>query len=314
MSYKRKDLLGMSDLSAEEITYLLDTAQTFCEINERDVKKVPTLKGRTIINLFFEASTRTRTSFEIAGKRLSADTVNFSASSSSTTKGETLIDTVKNMEYMQSDVFVVRHAYSGSVKFIAENTDAAVINAGDGLNEHPTQALLDLLTIRQNKGKIKDLEVAIVGDITHSRVARSDIWALNKLGAKVRLFGPPTMLPKYIEPFGCRKCSSMEEAIEGADVIIMLRIQRERQGKLLLPSTREYAKFFGLTNAKLKLAKDDAIVMHPGPINRGVELMTNVADCERSVILPQVSNGVAVRMAALYLLGLKKGGHSEDAS
>lgn len=315
MSYKRKDLLGMVDLTAEEITYLLDTAQTFCEINERDVKKVPTLKGRTVINLFFEPSTRTRTSFEIAGKRLSADTINFTSSSSSTTKGETLIDTVKNMEAMHSDVFVVRHAYSGAVKFIAENTDAAVINAGDGLNEHPTQALLDLLTIRQNKGTLKGLEVAIIGDITHSRVARSDIWAMNKLGVNVRLFGPPTMLPKHIEPFGCRKCASMQEAVEGADVIIMLRIQRERQGKLLLPSTREYAKFFGLTKQKLALAKPDAIVMHPGPINRGVELMTMVADdCEHSVILDQVANGVAVRMAALYLLGLKKGGNSEDAS
>lgn len=314
MSFKRKDLLGMSDLTSEEITYLLDTAQSFCEINERDVKKVPTLKGRTVINLFFEPSTRTRTSFEIAGKRLSADTINFSSSSSSTTKGETLIDTVKNMEAMHSDLFVVRHAYSGSVKFIAENTDAAVVNAGDGLNEHPTQALLDLLTIRQNKGDIKGLEIAIIGDITHSRVARSNIWAMNTLGANVRLFGPPTMLPKHIEPFNCTRCKSMEEAIEGADVVMMLRIQRERQGKLLLPSTREYAKFFGLTNDRLAQAKEDAIVMHPGPINRGVELMTNVADCNRSVILPQVSNGVAVRQAALYLLGLKKGGNSEDAS
>jgi len=312
MSFKRKDLLGMKDLSSEEITYLLDTAQTFCEINERDVKKVPTLKGRTVINLFFEPSTRTRTSFEIAGKRLSADTINFSASSSSTTKGETLIDTVKNMESMHSDAFVVRHAYSGSVKFIAENTDASVINAGDGLNEHPTQALLDLLTIRQKKGDIKGLEIAIIGDITHSRVARSNIWAMNKLGANVRLFGPPTMLPKYIEPFECTRCNSMEEAIEGADVVMMLRIQRERQGKLLLPSAREYAKFFGLTKERLALADSDAVVMHPGPINRGVELMTNVADCEQSVILPQVSNGVAVRMAALYLLGLKKGGKGED--
>ena len=314
MSYTRKDLLGMIDLSKEEITYLLDTAQTFCEFNERDVKKVPTLKGRTVINLFFEPSTRTRTSFEIAGKRLSADTVNFSASSSSTTKGETLIDTVQNMEAMQSDAFVVRHAYSGSVKFIAENTDVPVINAGDGLNEHPTQALLDLLTIRQNKGEVKGLEISIIGDITHSRVARSNIWAMKKLGANVRLFGPPTMLPKYIAPFECQVCKSMEEAVEGADVVMMLRIQRERQGKLLLPSTREYAKFFGLTNQKLDFAKKDAIVMHPGPINRGVELMTNIADCNRSVILPQVSNGVAVRMAALYLLGLKKGGQNENAS
>jgi len=314
MSYKRKDLLGMKDLTREEITFLLDTAQTFTEINNRDVKKVPTLKGRTVINLFFEPSTRTRTSFEIAGKRLSADTINFSASSSSTTKGETLLDTVDNMQAMQSDVFVVRHAYSGSVKYIAENTEASVINAGDGLNEHPTQALLDLLTIRQSKGKIEGLNIAIIGDITHSRVARSDIWAMKTLGANVRLFGPPTMLPKHTEPFGCQMCKSLEEAVDKADVVIMLRIQRERQGKLLLPSTREYAKFFGLTKEKFALAKEDAIVMHPGPINRGVELMSNVADCDRSVILPQVSNGVAVRMAALYILGIKRGGDSENAS
>jgi aspartate carbamoyltransferase catalytic subunit len=310
MSYNRKDLLGMKDLTKEEITFLLDTAQTFTEINERDVKKVPTLKGRTVINLFFEPSTRTRTSFEIAGKRLSAETINFSASSSSTTKGETLLDTVDNMAAMYSDVLVVRHAYSGSVKFLAENTDAAVINAGDGLNEHPTQALLDLLTIRQHKGKLEGLNVAIVGDITHSRVARSDIWAMKKLGVNVRLFGPPTMIPRHTAPFECTVCKSIEEAVEGADVVMMLRIQRERQGKLLLPSTREYAKFFGLTKERLDLAKDDAIVMHPGPINRGVELMTNVADCGKAVILPQVANGVAVRMAALYLLGLpKKGGN-----
>jgi aspartate carbamoyltransferase catalytic subunit len=311
MSFNRKDLLGMKDLSAEEITYILDTADKFAEINERDVKKVPTLKGRTIINLFFEPSTRTRTSFEIAGKRLSADTINFSASSSSTSKGETLIDTVKNMEAMQSDMFIVRHGFSGSVKFIAENTDAAVINAGDGLNEHPTQALLDLMTIRKAKGTLKGLTVAIIGDITHSRVARSNIWAMKTLGMNVKLFGPTTMMPQHSESFGCTMCKSMEEAIEGTDVVMMLRIQRERMGKLLLPSTREYAKFFGLTKARFDLANKGAIVMHPGPINRGVELMSDVADCETSVILPQVSSGVAVRMAAIYLLGLKKGGEIE---
>jgi len=316
MAYKRKDLLGMKDLSKEEILYLLDTAQQFTEINERDVKKVPTLKGKTVINLFFEPSTRTRTSFEIAGKRLSADTINFTSSSSSTTKGETLIDTVKNMESMHSDIFVVRHAYSGSVKFIAEHTDAKVINAGDGLNEHPTQALLDMLTIRQSKGRLEGLEVAIIGDITHSRVARSDVWAMTKLGVNVRLFGPSTMIPKHSEVFGCRVCKSMHEAVEGADVIIMLRIQRERQGKLLIPSTKEYAKYFGLTKDKLALAKPDALVMHPGPINRGVELMSNVADGDQSGVLRQVSNGVAVRMAALYILGIgnNKGGMDENAS
>ena len=314
MSYNRKDLIGMKDLTAEEITYLLDTADKMKEINKRDVKKVPTLKGRTVINLFFEPSTRTRTSFEIAGKRLSADTINFSASSSSTSKGETLIDTVKNMEAMASDMFIVRHGYSGSVKFIAENTDAAVVNAGDGLNEHPTQALLDMLTIRQTKGKLSGLNVSIIGDITHSRVARSNIWAMKKLGVNLTLYGPSTMMPKNPAPFNCRMAKSMDEACEGADVIMMLRIQRERMGKLLLPSTREYARLFGLTEARMKLADKDAIVMHPGPINRGVELMSNVADCENSVILPQVENGVAVRMAAIYLLGLKKGGNDETAS
>ncbi|MGE4318004.1 MAG: aspartate carbamoyltransferase catalytic subunit [Deferribacterales bacterium] len=316
MAYKRKDLLGMKDLTKEEILYLLDTAQKFTEINERDVKKVPTLKGKTVINLFFEPSTRTRTSFEIAGKRLSADTINFTASASSTTKGETLIDTVKNMESMHSDIFVVRHQYSGAVKYIAENSDAHIINAGDGLNEHPTQALLDMLTIRQAKGDLNGLEVAIIGDITHSRVARSDIWAMPRLGINLRLFGPSTMIPKHHEVFGCRVCKNMQEAVEGADVIIMLRIQRERQGKLLVPSTKEYAKFFGLTKDKLALANKNALVMHPGPINRGVELMSNVADSDQSGVLKQVSNGVAVRMAALYILGIgsNKGGYDENAS
>lgn len=316
MTYRRKDLLGMRDLSKEEILYLLDTAQKFTEINEREVKKVPTLKGKTVINLFFEPSTRTRTSFEIAGKRLSADVVNFTASISSTTKGETLIDTVHNMEAMHTDIFVVRHSSSGAVRFVAENTDAHVINAGDGLNEHPTQALLDMLTIRQHHGKLEGLELAIIGDITHSRVARSDIWAMNKMGVKIRLFAPSTMMPKHTEVFGCRVCKSMSEACEGADVIIMLRIQRERQGKLLVPSTKEYAKFFGLTKDKLALANKNALVMHPGPINRGVELMSNVADGGNSGVLKQVSNGVAVRMAALYTLGIgaNKGGIDENAS
>lgn len=304
MAFKRKDLIGMKDLTKEEILFILDQAEKFKEINQRDVKKVPTLKGRTIINLFFESSTRTRTSFEIAGKRLSADTINFSASSSSTTKGETLIDTVKNMEAMSSDVFVVRHSYSGSVKFIAENTHASVINAGDGLNEHPTQSLLDLLTIKEHKKSFEGLNVAIIGDIDHSRVARSNIWAMPRLGINLRLYGPSTMMPKHTAPFGCHVCKSIDEALEGADVVMMLRIQRERMGKLLLPSTREYAKFFGLTQARMKLAKEDAIVMHPGPINRGVELMSSVADSSNGVVLDQVENGVAVRMAVLYLLGL----------
>ncbi|WP_022850015.1 aspartate carbamoyltransferase catalytic subunit [Limisalsivibrio acetivorans] len=314
MSFKRKDLIGMKDLTPEEITYLLDTADKFREINERSVKKVPTLKGRTVVNLFFENSTRTRTSFEIAGKRLGADTINFSASASSTAKGETLIDTVRNIESMKTDVFVVRHAYSGSIRFIAENTEASVINAGDGLNEHPTQSLLDMLTIRQHKGDLSGLRVAIIGDITHSRVARSNIWAMKKLGVDLRLFGPGTMLPVNTDPFACHMCSSMEEAVEGADVIMMLRIQRERMGKLLLPSVREYAKFYGLNMKRYNMAAKDAIIMHPGPINRGVELSSEIADYTNSVILPQVENGVAVRMAALYLLGIKKGDNNEDPS
>ncbi|WP_265823171.1 aspartate carbamoyltransferase catalytic subunit [Geovibrio ferrireducens] len=302
MSYSRKDLLGMIDLSKEEILHLLDTAENFREINHRDVKKVPTLKGKTVVNLFFENSTRTRTSFEIAGKRLSADTVNFSASASSTAKGETLIDTVHNIEAMSTDIFVVRHAYSGAVKFIAENTKASVVNAGDGLNEHPTQSLLDMLTIKQHKGRLEGLNVAIIGDITHSRVARSNIWAMPKVGINLRLFGPKTMLPRCTDPFGAKICSNMEEAVEGADVIMTLRIQRERQGKLLLPSVKEYARYFGLNAARLKLS-NNAIVMHPGPINRGVEISSEIADCGQSVILPQVESGVAVRMAVLYTLG-----------
>lgn len=308
MTFNRKDLVGLKDLTSEEILFLLETAEKFKEIGTRDVKKVPALKGRTIVNLFFEPSTRTRTSFEMAGKRLSADTINFSSSASSTSKGETLIDTVKNIESMNTDVFVVRHAYSGSVKFIAENTCARVVNAGDGTNEHPTQALLDLLTIKEHKENFANLNVAIIGDITHSRVARSNIWGMQKLGINVRLFGPRTMMPTHPQPFGCRICSSMEEALEDADVVMMLRIQMERQSKTLLPSVKEYSKIFGLNAEKMKLAKKDAIIMHPGPINRGVELASNAADSSQSVILDQVENGVAVRMAVLYLLGIKTEG------
>lgn len=302
MSYSRKDLTGMIDLSKEEILHLLNMSEKFREINLRDVKKVPTLKGKTIVNLFFENSTRTRTSFEIAGKRLSADTINFSASASSTAKGETLIDTVRNMEFMKTDIFIVRHAYSGAVKFIADNTKASVVNAGDGLNEHPTQSLLDMLTICQHKGTLDGLNIAIIGDITHSRVARSNIWAMPKLGANLRLFAPKTMMPTCTKPFGVKVCNNMEEAVDGADVIMMLRIQRERQGKILIPSIKEYAKYFGLNEKRLKLS-NDAIVMHPGPINRGVEISSDIADGDYSVILPQVESGVAVRMAVLYSLG-----------
>lgn len=263
---------------------------------------MPTLRGKTIVNLFFEASTRTRTSFEIAGKRLSADTINITASSSSVVKGETLEDTAKNIEAMKPDIIVMRHAASGACHYLAERVDCSIINAGDGAHEHPSQALLDMLTIRQHKGRLEGLKVAIVGDITHSRVARSNLYGLTRMGAEVRLAGPGTMVPPGIERMGARVYNDMREAIAGADVVMMLRIQLERQGKTLLPTLREYAKFYGLNTENLKLAAPDALVMHPGPVNRGVELSSYVADGPQSVILDQVENGVAVRMALLYLV------------
>lgn len=302
MSFNPKHVLGIKDLSPEEITFILDTADSFKDINTRDIKKVPTLRGKTIVNLFFEASTRTRTSFEIAGKRLSADTVNISASSSSVVKGETLEDTAQNIEAMHPDIIVMRHSASGACHYLAERLVCSVVNAGDGTHEHPSQALLDAFTIRQHKGDIKGLTVAIIGDITHSRVVRSNIYCLTKLGANVRIAGPGTMLPPGLENMGCKVFKNIEDAISGADCVMMLRIQRERQGASLIPSVREYARFFGLNEQKLKLAKNDAIVMHPGPINRGVELASSVADGAQNVILDQVENGVAVRMALLYLV------------
>lgn len=302
MTFNPKHILGIQELSAEELSFILDTAESFKEINTRNIKKVPTLRGKTIINLFFEASTRTRTSFEIAGKRLSADTINISASSSSVVKGETLEDTAKNIEAMHPDIIVMRHSAAGSCQYLAERLNCSIVNAGDGMHEHPSQALLDALTIRQHKGCLAGLTVAIVGDITHSRVVRSNIYCLNKLGAKVRIAGPGTMLPPGIERLGCEVYNNLEDAIRDVDCVMMLRIQRERQGAPLIPSVREYCRFFGLTEAKLKLAKEDAIVMHPGPINRGVELVTTVADGAQNVILDQVENGVAVRMALLYLV------------
>ena len=301
MNFNHKHIIGIKDLSAEELTFILDTSISFKEINRREIKKVPTLRGKTIINLFFEASTRTRTSFEIAGKRLSADTINISASGSSVVKGETLEDTAKNIEAMNPDAIVMRHNASGACEYLAKRLNCAIINAGDGMHEHPSQALLDAYTIREHKGDINGLTVAIIGDITHSRVVRSNIYCLNKLGAKVRVAGPGTMLPPGIDKLGCEVFTNIDEAIRGCDVVMMLRIQRERQGAPLIPSVREYSKFFGLTHERLKLAKDDAIVMHPGPINRGVELPTSIADGPQNVILDQVENGVAVRMALLYL-------------
>jgi len=312
-----KHLLGIADLSKDEIVKILDLADTFAEINTRPIKKVPTLRGKTVINLFLEASTRTRTSFEIAAKRLSADAINISGSTSSTTKGETLLDTAKNLQAMAPDVIVLRHSASGAPHFIAEHVDAAVINAGDGTHEHPTQALLDCATIRKHKGRgadgksLEGLSVAIVGDIAHSRVARSDILALGRLGARVRVAGPRTMLPVGIEEMGAQVFERVEPAVADADVVMMLRIQLERlHGAGLFPNTREYSRYFGLGPRLAATLKPDAIVMHPGPINRGVELDPAVADGERSVILDQVTYGVAVRMAILYLCG---GGSSPGA-
>ncbi|ABA88859.1 aspartate carbamyltransferase [Syntrophotalea carbinolica DSM 2380] len=302
MAFNHKHILGIEQMSAEDITLILDTAESFKDVSLRSIKKVPTLRGKTVINVFFEASTRTRTSFEIAGKRLSADTVNISASTSAVVKGETLEDTAKNLEAMKPDIIVMRHSCSGAPHYLAERCDFSVINAGDGAHEHPSQALLDLLTIRQKKGHIEGLTVAIIGDITHSRVARSNVYALNKLGAEVRLCGPGTMLPPGIERLGAQVFDRIDDAVSGADVVMMLRIQQERQGKTMLPSLREYSMFYGLTPDRMKLAKPDAIVMHPGPMNRGVEISSAVADGPQNVILDQVENGVAVRMALLYLV------------
>ncbi len=302
MSYNPKHILGIKNLTAEEITFILDTAVSFKEINTRDIKKVPTLRGKTVINLFFEASTRTRTSFEIAGKRLSADTINITASSSSVVKGETLEDTAQNIEAMHPDIIVMRHNASGACDYLAQRLKCSVINAGDGMHEHPSQALLDAFTIRQHKGGFDGLKVAIIGDITHSRVVRSNIYCLSKLGARVCVAGPRTMLPPGLEKMGCTVFSSVEDAVRDADCVMMLRIQRERQGATLIPSVREYSNYFALSEEKLNMAKQDAIVMHPGPINRGVELPSSIADGPRNVILDQVENGVAVRMALLYLV------------
>jgi aspartate carbamoyltransferase catalytic subunit len=302
MQFRKKDLLGIKQLEPEEIEVILETAETFKEISTRAIKKVPTLRGRTVVHLFYEPSTRTRTSFEIAAKRLSADTFNISASTSSIVKGETLLDTAKNLEAMNPDVIVLRHSAAGAPHLLARRVEASVVNAGDGMHEHPTQALLDLLTIRDNKGTISGQTVAIIGDIAHSRVARSNIWALTKMGARVLVAGPKTMIPRDLDKLGVEVYSHPGEVIPEADVIMMLRIQMERQGKMLLPSLREYSKVFGLTEEKLSKAKPDVLIMHPGPINRGVEISPSVADGPYSVILDQVTNGVAVRMALLYLL------------
>jgi aspartate carbamoyltransferase catalytic subunit len=305
---KRKDLLGIQELDRNEILEILDTAETLQEISSRPIKKVPTLRGKTVINLFFEASTRTRTSFEIAGKRLSADVINITASSSSVSKGETLIDTAKTLDAMAADCVVIRHNSSGAPHTIARMTRARVINGGDGAHEHPTQALLDALTIRQRKGRLDGLKVAIVGDIAHSRVARSNAHLLTKFESHVWLCSAPTLMPLGGEDLvACNKeflhrTHSMEEALRGADVIMMLRVQFERMDESFFPSIREYFRYYGLTTEKMARAKPDAIIMHPGPMNRGVEIATDVADGPYSVILDQVAAGVAVRMAILFLM------------
>lgn len=297
-----KDLVGLEHLSAAQITAILDTAEPFKEVSERPIKKVPALRGKTIVNLFFEASTRTRISFEFAEKRLSADTVNVQAAGSSISKGETLVDTARNLEAMRIDMVVIRHGSSGAAQFLGSRIRSNVINAGDGKHEHPTQALLDLLTLRDRFGKIADLKVCIVGDVLHSRVARSNIWGLTKLGAEVAVCGPPTLLPSHVADLGVTVFRRVEDAIQWADALNVLRLQLERMTAGFIPSLREYNRVFGVTNERLAKAPKDILILHPGPMNRGVEIDSDVADGPHSVILPQVTNGVAVRMAVLYLL------------
>jgi aspartate carbamoyltransferase catalytic subunit len=305
-----KDLVGLEDLTGNQIRTILDTAEPFKEISERPIKKVPVLRGVTVVNLFFEPSTRTRISFEFAEKRLSADTVNVSAKGSSVQKGETLVDTARNLEAMRIDMVVMRHGSSGAARFLADRITSNVINAGDGRHEHPTQALLDLLTLRDNFGSLEGLKVCIVGDILHSRVARSNIWGLLKTGAEVAVCAPRTLVPMGIEEMGVRVMGRVEEAIEWADALYVLRLQLERMKAGFLPSLREYNRVFGISSDRLERASDELLVLHPGPMNRGVEIDSDVADGPRSVILPQVTNGVAVRMAVLYLLA---GGRPEQA-
>jgi len=302
VSLKQKDLVSLASLSPDEIALILETADSFKEVTGREIKKVPALRGKTVVNLFFEPSTRTRTSFELAAKRLSADVINFSPSSSSVVKGETLLDTARNIEAMQADIIVLRHPAAGAAETLARGVKSSVINGGDGWHEHPTQAPLDLFTLRERRLEFRGLRVAIVGDIAHSRVARSNIYALTKLGAEVRVVGPPTMIPAFLDRLGVRICYDLDEGLRGADVIMMLRLQLERQGRALFPTIREYSRLYGLTAERVKLAEPGALIMHPGPINRGVEIAPEVADSLSSVILEQVANGVAVRMGILYLL------------
>jgi aspartate carbamoyltransferase catalytic subunit len=300
--FNHKHLTSLADLSVEDLKLVLLTAKSFKEISSRSIKKVPTLRGRTVINLFFEPSTRTRLSFEIAAKRMSADTFNISASTSSTAKGETLVDTALNLEAMNPDMVIIRHPSSGAPNLLKRHLKTSIINAGDGTHEHPSQGLLDMMTIIEHRGDLAGLKIAIIGDIAHSRVAHSDIIGFTKMGASVSVSGPATMVPGEVERLGAKVCLEPQEAVAGADVVMALRIQRERLQDPLIPSLREYASFFGINEKLLRLAKPDALIMHPGPINRGVEIDPAIADGPRSVILEQVTNGVAVRMALLYLL------------
>ncbi len=310
--FQHRHIFGIEQLSVQDIKHILATARSFLEISNRSIKKVPTLRGKTVVNLFFEPSTRTRLSFEIAAKRMSADTFNISASTSSATKGETLVDTAKNIQAMNPDAIIVRHSSSGAPQLLAKHIDASIINAGDGAHEHPSQGLLDLMTVLEHKGRIEGLKLAILGDIAHSRVAISNIIGFTKMGARVCVAGPQTFMPAAIGSLGVEVCQSVQAAVRDADVVMALRIQLERQNDSLIPSLREYSKFFGVNRALLELAKEDAIVMHPGPVNRGVELSPDVADGSHSVILDQVTNGVAIRMALLYLvLGGNKGGDGQ---
>jgi aspartate carbamoyltransferase catalytic subunit len=313
-SLSHKDLLGTGQLSVEDIYLILDTAEALREVAARPVKKVPTLRGKTVINLFFEPSTRTRSSFELAEKRLSADILNFSASTSSVSKGETLLDTAHNLESMAPDIIVIRHQSAGAPHLLARECRSSIVNAGDGMHEHPTQALLDALTIRTVKGRLEGLKLAIVGDIAHSRVARSDTILFHKLGCEVRVCGPPTLIPWEFDRLGAKIYGRIDDAIADVDAIMMLRLQHERQNEAFIPSTREYYNLYGLTRERMRKARKDTIVMHPGPMNRGVEIDSDVADADYSVILNQVANGVATRMAVLYLLsgnaGLKLKRHS----
>src|SRR4051812_39912447 len=307
MIWNRKHLLDIQSLTPEEINIVLDTARAFKNVGERAIKKVPALRGKTVVNLFVEPSTRTRISFELAAQRLTADVINFTAEASSLKKGETLKDTARNLEALNADIIIIRHSATGAPHFLARFLNASVVNAGDGAHEHPTQALLDTFTIREHKKRIEGLNVTILGDILYSRVARSNIWALIKLGARVTLCGPSTLVPKVFEQMGCRVTHNVDQAIENADVINLLRIQHERQRKTMFPSIGEYANLFGLNKARFDRCKPDTLIMHPGPINRGVEINSEIADGERSLVLKQVTNGLAVRMAVLFLVNGGKG-------